>query len=188
MEYGSRIRRMDVMLIDPNTVSRGNLGALVRDFGCYLVRPFDDPEIAVVSILSKPPAVVLCNWGADGAMTKQVLDQIRNHGVEVIARTPIIAVAQNLNRQMTSDALKAGVTQVLSSPVVPADLMKKLIFVLTDQRQMLRREGRLTYVASPKKAKLTKPAPPPAVVEFPAAPVTPAPEVPDTEPDDVLEL
>ncbi|PHR62766.1 MAG: hypothetical protein COA47_02465 [Robiginitomaculum sp.] len=188
MEYGSRIRRMDVMLIDPNTVSRGNLGALIRDFGCYLVRPFDDPEIAVVSILSKPPAVVLCNWGTDGAMVRQVLDQIRNHRNDEVARTPIIAVAQNLNRQITSNALKAGITQVLASPVVPADLMKKLIFVLTDQRQMLRREGRLTYVANLKKSKLIKPVPVPKVLEFPAASVTPTPRAADAEPDDVLEL
>ncbi len=211
MEYNSRIKRMDVMLIDPDKVSRGNLGALVRDFGCYLVRPFDDVEKAVVSIISKPPAIVICNWDAGEQISLCVLKQTRSHGNDMIARTPIVLMSRNLERLDMSKCLLAGTTQFLASPVIPADLMKKMVFILKDQRQMIRKDGRLIYVAAPRSMG-ARPKPSVKIMEFTAtksaskpntqtgeqkpsahadtkkAP-TPAPaELPDDDDDDILEL
>lgn len=203
MEYGTRIRRMDVMLIDANKVSRGNLGALIRDFGCYSVRPFEDSETPIVSIINKAPSVVLCNWGSEGEFAAKILNVIRRHSVEAVAKTPFILVSRNWDRQMMSVGLKAGATNFLDDPVVPADLMKKLIFVLCDKRQMLRQSGKLVYVSAPmrqlKKPKSKqkvqvmefttkskiKPKPDPVMAIAP--PVSSLRET-DADEDDVLEL
>jgi response regulator RpfG family c-di-GMP phosphodiesterase len=203
MEYGTRIRRMDVMLIDANKVSRGNLGALIRDFGCYSVRPFEDSETPIVSIINKPPSVVLCNWGSDGAFAIKILNVIRRHSVEAVARTPFILVSRNWDRQMMSVGLKAGATNFLDDPVVPADLMKKLTFVLCDKRQMLRNAGKMIYVSAPaRQIKKSKPKPNVKIMEFTTKPkvrpksdpviaiassVASLPET-DADEDDVLEL
>ncbi|VAV87750.1 hypothetical protein MNBD_ALPHA06-712 [hydrothermal vent metagenome] len=187
MEYNSNIKRMDVMILDPDVVSRGNLGALIRDFGCYLVRPFEDPEKAIVSIVAKPPAVVLCNFDPDGRFAATLLSHIRRHRIDVIASTPIILVSRKLDRQMMSVGLQAGATQFLANPVVPSDLMDKLVFVLKDQREMVRKEGRLTYLAAHRKL----PKNPPKsvnVIEFPAEEPTKTPMIPDDDDDDILEL
>jgi len=166
MEYGSRLRRMDVMILDPETVSRGKVGALVRDFGCYNVRPFDNVEKAIVSIITKPPSIVLCNYDPNGEFASTVLDHIRRHGTDVIAQTPIILVSKSVDKTMISNSLQMGATQFLASPVVPAELIKKLVFVLKDNRQMVRQIGRLTYVPIPKRK--TKPTTPKVqVIEFP---------------------
>lgn len=203
MEYGTRIRRMDVMLIDANKVSRGNLGALVRDFGCYSVRPFEDSETPIVSIINKPPSVVLCHWDSDGEFATKILNVIRRHSVEAVAKTPFILVTNNKSRQMMSIGLKAGATHFLDDPVVPADLIKKLTFVLCDKRQMLRHAGKMIYVAAParqiKKSKLkpnvkimeftskpkVKPKPDPVIAIAPT--IAPLPET-DADEDDILEL
>ncbi len=167
MQYSSRIKRMDVMLIDPDKVSRGNLGALLRDFGCYSVRPFEDCETPIVSIISKPPSVVFCNWDPDQRFAEQVLRSVRCQNSDKIAATAVILVSRNLNRKMMSEGLRAGATQFISSPVVPADLLKKLEFVLNDQRPMVRKNGRLQYAAAPRKL-VKKQRPSVKVMEFTA--------------------
>ncbi|MBL4617317.1 MAG: response regulator [Robiginitomaculum sp.] len=203
MEYGTRIRRMDVMLIDANKVSRGNLGSLIRDFGCYSVRPFEDSETPIVSIINKPPSVVLCHWGSDGEFAAKVLNVIRRHGIDAVAKTPFVIVTRNKNRQIISAGLKAGATHFLDDPVVPADLIKKLTFVLCDKRQMLRHAGKMVYVSAParqiKKSNAkrnvkimefttkpkVKPKPDPVIAIAPL--VATLPET-DADEDDVLEL
>jgi DNA-binding NtrC family response regulator len=188
MEYSTGIRRMDVMLIDPDIVSRGNMGALVRDFGCYLVRPFEDIDKAVVSIASKPPAVVICNWDPDGENARALLDAVRLNQNDHIAKTPIILMSRNMDRRTMSDCLMAGATQFLKSPVVPADLMSKLVFVLKDKRATVRQQRRLVYVAPPRKP-LRKPAGAQVkIVEFPTKPAAPAPKDPGPESEDILEI
>jgi len=186
MEYGSRIRRMDVMILDPDIVSRGNLGALIRDFGCYNVRPFDNVEMAIVSIISKPPSIVLCSFDEDKEFAATILEHIRRHNIDTTAQTPIVLVSKNLDTLTMSKGVQIGATQFLASPVVPAELIKKLVFVLKDNREMVRLDGRLTYVAVLKK--IQKPtAPKVQIVEFTAeTPVQRKVKIEDD--DDILEL
>lgn len=186
MEYGTRIKRMDVMLIDPDITSRGNLGALIRDFGCYCVRPFEDCETPIVSIFNKPPSVILCNWDPKGTFVTTILDTIRRHRSDVVAQTPVIVVSKNLSRQVMSVGLQAGATQFLANPVVPSDLVKKLVFVLNDKRQMIRNDGRLVYVSRPRKANRRSSAP--NIIEFPASQSKVKSVLDASDPEDVLEL
>jgi len=202
MEYGTRIKRMDVMLIDPDKVSRGNLGALLRDFGCYSVRPFEDCETPIVSIISKPPSVVFCNWDPDQKFAESILHAVRHQNLDKVAATPVILVSRNLNRRVMSDGLRAGATQFMASPVVPADLIKKLNFVLSDKRSMTRQNGRLVYTIPPRKLVKRNPVEV-NVVEFVSKPVetqrsalcdatekkrSPAKNEMPKSPDDILEL
>lgn len=189
MEIVSDIRRMDVMIIDPDKVSRGNLAALTRDFGCYSIRPFDNVEEAIVSIINKPPKVVFVHWGENGELARKLLREVRCDPRDEVARTPIVIETADMGRAVLSKGIQWGATQFIAWPVVPAKLMQTLVFVLRDKRQTTRRGGRLHYVAPKRKPKAPPKKPSVTIREFPPEDAKPAgaTESP-VDPDDILEL
>lgn len=193
MEIVSDIRRMDVMIIDPDKVSRGNLAALARDFGCYSIRPFDNVEEAIVSILNKPPKLAIVHWGEDGALAYKLLREIRCDPRDEIARTPIVIETADMGRSILSKGLQWGATQFLEWPVVPAKLKQTLIFVRRDKRDTVRHGGRLHYVARPRnKAKPVPSKPNVQIKEFSTADNSSAlsghASQEFADPDDILEI
>lgn len=191
MEIVTDIRRMDVMIVDPDKVARGNLAALARDFGCYSIRPFDNAEEAIVSIIGRPPKVVFVNWGENGELAYKLLEEIRCDPRDEVARTPIVIETADMGRAVLSKGIQWGATQFIAWPVVPAKLMQTLVFVRRDSRDTVRLGGRLQYLAPPRKPKVTRPGPKVKIQEFTAEP-TPAsdrePAQQSSDPDDILEL
>ncbi len=144
---------MDVVVIDDSARMRQLMAALLRDLGCYSVRPYENVDEACVAIQNKRPALVLCDWQMAAANGGVFLDRIRCHPDDRIASTPVIMVTGYGSRDILLESMKKGATQFLVKPVVPSELLKKMAFVLNDDRQMVRRNGRLVYMPPKKKAK-----------------------------------
>ena len=149
----SAIKRMDVVVIDDSARMRQLLAALLRDLGCCQVRPFEYVDEACVAIQNQRPSMVLCDWQMATANGGVFLDRIRCAPDDRIASTPVVMVTGYGSRDILLEAMKKGATQFLVKPVVPSELLKKMAFVLNDDREMVRRNGRLVYMPPKKKVK-----------------------------------
>ncbi len=147
------IKRMDVVIIDDSQRIRSLMAALLRDLGCYSVRPFESVNEACVDIENARPSLVLCDWLMEGAGGSVFLDRIRCHTDEHIARTPVIIVTGHGSRDILVEAMQKGATQFLVKPVVPHELLKKMGFAHNDDREIVRRNGRMIYLKSKPVAK-----------------------------------
>ncbi len=161
---------MDVVVIDDSKLIRSLMAGLLRDLGCYSVRPYEGVNQACLGIENQRPSMVLCDWKMAAADGSVFLDRIRSHKDDAIARMPIIIVTGFGSRDILVEAMKKGATQFLVKPVVPRELIKKIAFAHNDDREMVRNKaGRMVYLQP--KAK-TKPQP--------AAPTAPSPKVAQT--------
>jgi len=149
----SAIKRMDVVVIDDSARMRQLLASLLRDLGCYSVRPFENVDEACVAIENKRPSMVLCDWQMATADGGVFLDRIRCAPDDRIASTPVVVVTGHGSRDILLESMKKGATQFLVKPVVPGELLKKMAFALNDDREMVRRNGRLVYMPPKKKVR-----------------------------------
>lgn len=150
------IQRMSVVVIDDSQRIRSLMAALLRDLGCQSVRPYEGVDQACIGIEKDRPTLVLCDWKMTAADGGVFLDRIRSHRDDYIASTPVVIVTGFGSRDILVEAMQKGATQFLVKPVVPRELLKKMAFVHTDDREMVRRKGRMIYM----KAKTApKPAP-----------------------------
>jgi len=154
------IKRMSVVVIDDSQRIRSLMAALLRDLGCHSVRPYEGVDQACTGIEKDRPTLVLCDWKMAAADGGVFLDRIRTHRDDYIASTPVVIVTGFGSRDILVEAMQKGATQFLVKPVVPRELLKKMAFVHGDDREMVRRNGRMIYV----KAKIApKPEPAKAV-------------------------
>lgn len=163
---------MSVAVIDDSQRMRSLMAALLRDLGCQSVSPFDGVEEACRGLERERPSFVLCDWKMAEANGGVFLDRIRTHDNDQIATLPVVIVTGFGSRDILAEAMQKGATQFLVKPVVPIELLKKMAFVHTDDRLMVRRNGRMIYV---------KPKPEPKAA--PAVSAEPAiePQTPVTE-------
>lgn len=150
---------MSVVVIDDSQRIRSLMAALLRDLGCHSVRPYEGVDQACTGIEKDRPTLVLCDWKMAAADGGVFLDRIRTHQDDYIASTPVVIVTGFGSRDILVEAMQKGATQFLVKPVVPRELLKKMAFVHNDDREMVRRHGRMIYM----KAK-TAPKPAPAKV------------------------
>ncbi len=146
---------MDVVVIDDSQRIRSLMAALLRDLGCQSVVPYEGVQDACRGIERNRPTMVLCDWKMAEADGGVFLDRIRAHKDDNIATTPVIIVTGFGSRDILTEAMRKGATQFLVKPVVPVELIKKMGFVYTDDRQMVRRNGRMVYI-KPKPAPKVK--------------------------------
>ncbi|MDQ7018521.1 MAG: response regulator [Robiginitomaculum sp.] len=156
---------MSVVVIDDSQRIRSLMAALLRDLGCHSVCPYEGVEQACTGIEKERPTMVLCDWKMTAADGGVFLDRIRTHRDDHIASTPVIIVTGFGSRDILIEAMQKGATQFLVKPVVPRELLKKMAFVHNDDREMVRRKGRMIYMKA-------KPVPKPAPVR--AMPSRPA--------------
>ncbi|PHS24307.1 MAG: hypothetical protein COA84_09535 [Robiginitomaculum sp.] len=146
---------MSVAVIDDSQRIRSLMAALLRDLGCQSVSPYEGVEQACQGLERERPSLILCDWKMTEANGGVFLDRIRMHKDDHIATTPVVIVTGFGSRDILAEAMQKGATQFLVKPVVPIELLKKMAFVHTDDRPMVRRNGRMVYVKP-------KPAPKPA--------------------------
>ncbi len=154
MSASEVIKGMDVIVIDDAQCIRSLLTALLRDLNCHSVLSYESVDSACREIEKKRPSLVLCDWKMainDGSV---LLDRIRCNPSDEIAQTPVIIVSGYGSRDILESAIQKGATQFLVKPIVPQELIKKMYFTQKDERNMVRKNGRMVYV-NPKS--MTKP-------------------------------
>lgn len=131
------LQGLSVMVVDDNASTRRMVSDVLGAFGVSDVRLASGGAEALEMIRHQPPGLALCDWHMvpmDGiAFLKSLRRKDFGHG----STTPAIMLTAHTKPELVKAAMEAGANHFVAKPIVPANLLKRILWVLEDRREFV---------------------------------------------------
>lgn len=113
----------DILVVDDEAINRKFLVDILTDSG-YLVRPASDGKLALISVQTKAPELILLDYKMPGMSGVEVCHHLKsNPATEDI---PIIFLSGIEETHLKVKAMEAGAIDYVTKPIKPAELFVRI--------------------------------------------------------------
>ncbi len=132
------LNRLRFLIVDDNAHAINLVKAMLRGFGCEQLYDAQTIEAAKQRMKATPADIVILDYmmGAEEGVT--FARWLRNDGDSPNQFAPIIMLTGHADRDRVMAARDAGVNEFCVKPVTPADLMKRILWVIDHARPFVR--------------------------------------------------
>ncbi len=142
LAFGRALDSLDVMLIEENRGMRSILTTVMKSKGITRIREHDNANHALADMMERVPDVVLTQWLLSGSDAETTIRTMRTDAMRPLCFVPVIVLSVQASRGVVADALYAGASTVLRTPVSPKILIERLQWVTEDGRAFAPDGGR----------------------------------------------
>ena len=153
---------VSIVAVDDNANTRRMLKELLLAFGARDLRFAADGETALSMIHGRTPDMVLCDWHMEPMDGIALLCQLRHKDSGLAARTPAIMLTAHTKPEVVKASMDAGANHFVAKPIVPANLLKRIQWVRSDER-VFALEGDRYVLRSPAELAARQPVTQPSV-------------------------
>ncbi|MEJ8476029.1 response regulator [Roseibium algae] len=135
--YGRGLEDLDAVIVEDSKPMQTIIRSILLSFKVARVRVFDSVDEALQSMLAEPPNVILTDWRMAPTSGYQLLRMIRHRHMEPLCYVPVLFITAHGTRPLVDKALRAGAHHLLVKPVAPSMLLKRLQWLMNDDRPMV---------------------------------------------------
>ncbi|TYC58549.1 response regulator [Rhodobacterales bacterium] len=135
--FGLSLEDIDAVVVEDSKPMQTILRSILLSFKVARVRVFDSVDEALEASLAEPPNVILTDWRMEPTSGYQLLRLVRHRHMEPLCYVPILFITAHGTRPLVDKALRAGAHHVLVKPLSPSTLLKRLRWLVNDDRPMI---------------------------------------------------
>lgn len=132
------LNRLRFLIVDDNTHAVNLVKAMLRGFGCDQLYDAQTIEAAKRQMRATPCDIVILDYMLGTEEGVAFAHWLRNDADSPAPYTPIILLTGHADRAKIVAARDAGVNEFCVKPVTPADLMKRISWVIDKARPFVR--------------------------------------------------
>lgn len=118
------LSKLKTLVVDDMSSMRMMVKAVLRGNGILDVHEAGDGEKVIEVLRGSDFQLIICDWDMPNVSGLEVLKHVR--GDEHQKDLPFIMLTANADRDHVAQAIDAGVSDYLSKPFKPADLIRKI--------------------------------------------------------------
>jgi two-component system, chemotaxis family, chemotaxis protein CheY len=163
-QFTERLGALKVLVVDDETTMRKVTRSLLQVIGVKDVYEAQDGRSGLEAICRHAPDVVILDWSMPSPNGPEFVRQVRAPGIFPYPDVPIIMLTAYGERSRVVEAVKLGVNEFLLKPVSSTALLARLVSILANPRQMVRKGD--YYGPAPRKLSSYKPETDPALSQI----------------------
>jgi two-component system chemotaxis response regulator CheY len=132
--FARSLDQLDVVAIDDSKPMQSILRSMLNSFKVARVRTYDAAQTAIDSMLVDPPHLIIVDWLMDPIDGVSMLKAMRTKRMGALATVPAIILTGAPTLKLVETSLKVGAHSVLSKPLSPATLHKRIMAIVNDKR------------------------------------------------------
>jgi YesN/AraC family two-component response regulator len=160
-QYSEQLQALKVLIVDDEAAMRKVTRSLLQVIGIKTIYQARDGREGLDIICRHAPDVVILDWSMPGMNGPEFVRVVRSPDSFPCPAVPIIMLTAHGDRSHVVEAVKLGVNEFLLKPVSSTALMTRLVSILANPRQMVKKGGR--YVPEPRRMSSYKPEIDPAL-------------------------
>jgi two-component system, chemotaxis family, chemotaxis protein CheY len=154
-QYARQLAALKVLIVDDESTMRKVTRSLLLAINVKDVHEASDGGSGLEAICRLAPDVVLLDWSMPKLSGPDFVRHVRTPGTFPLADVPIIMLTGYGERSRVMEAVRLGVNEFLLKPVSSMALLTRLVSVLANPRQMVRKGN--YYGPEPRKLASYKP-------------------------------
>jgi CheY-like chemotaxis protein len=163
-QVSKQLKTLRVLIVDDEPTMRKVTRSLLQVIGVKTIYEASDGRSGLDAICVWAPDVVILDWEMPSPNGPEFLRQVRSPGSFPQPDVPIIMLTAFGERSRVVEAVKLGVNEFLLKPVSSTALLARLVAILANPRQMVRKGD--YYGPVPRKLSSYKPESDPALSEI----------------------
>jgi two-component system chemotaxis response regulator CheY len=160
-QYSRQLAALKVLIVDDEGTMRKVTRSLLLAINVKDVYEANDGSSGLEAICRLAPDVVILDWSMPKLSGPDFVRQVRAPGTFTFPDIPIIMLTGHGERSRVIEAVRLGVNEFLLKPVSSAALLARLVSILTNPRQMVKKGD--YYGPEPRKLASYKPEDDPAL-------------------------
>jgi|SRR5208282_3251567 len=163
-QVSKQLKTLRVLIVDDEPTMRKVTRSLLQVIGVKTIYEASDGRSGLDAICVWAPDVVILDWEMPSPNGPEFLRQVRSPGNFPQPDVPIIMLTAFGERSRVVEAVKLGVNEFLLKPVSSTALLARLVAILANPRQMVRKGD--YYGPAPRKLSSYKPESDPALSDI----------------------
>lgn len=142
LAFARQIDSLDVLIVDENHGMQAILATLLKSGGISRIRTVRNANRAMEEMVRRPPDLMIAQWTVHTGETETLLRTLRREAMRPLAFMPVIALCAQVSRGLIMQAVDAGVSTVVRTPVSPKTLIDRVRWFTEDARPFVLEDGR----------------------------------------------
>ncbi|HHK74526.1 MAG TPA: response regulator [Rhizobiales bacterium] len=135
--YKLPLSSLDIVVVEDNQSMRQILHSMITAFGVSRLRVFSNGESALQEMPGDPPNLVISDWHMKPVNGYEMIRAMRHKDQPTLSLVPVIMLTGFASRSFVQKSFDAGVQQFLVKPVSPMALLKRIKWILMDDRELI---------------------------------------------------
>jgi two-component system chemotaxis response regulator CheY len=150
-----QLERLKVLIVDDEPTMRRVTRSLLLMIGIKTIYEAGDGHCGLAEICRWVPDVVILDWAMPSLNGPEFVRRVRSPASFPVPNVPIIMLTGHGERSRVIEAVQLGVNEFLLKPVSSVALQARLVSILANPRQMVRKGD--YYGPAPRKMSSYKP-------------------------------
>ncbi len=163
-QYTEQLQALKVLIVDDEAAMRKVTKSLLQVIGIKTIYEARDGRSGLDTLCRHAPDVVILDWSMPDINGPEFVREVRSPGTFPYPAVPIIMLTAHGDRSHVVEAVRLGVNEFLLKPVSSTALLTRLVSIVANPRQMVKKGGR--YVPEPRKMSSYKPEIDPALADL----------------------
>ncbi len=138
-QIARRLEALKVLIVDDEHAMRKVTRSLLQAIGVTNIHDANDGRSGAEAVCALAPDVVILDWEMPGLNGPEFMRRVRSPHDFPLPDVPVIMLTGYGERSRVVEAVRLGVNEFLLKPVSSKALLARLVAVLTNPRQMVRR-------------------------------------------------
>jgi CheY-like chemotaxis protein len=138
-QIARRLEALKVLIVDDEHAMRKVTRSLLQAIGVTNIHDANDGRSGLEAVCTLAPDVVILDWEMPGLNGPEFMRRVRSPHDFPLPDVPVIMLTGYGERSRVVEAVRLGVNEFLLKPVSSKALLARLVAVLTNPRQMVRR-------------------------------------------------
>jgi two-component system, chemotaxis family, chemotaxis protein CheY len=138
-QIARRLEALKVLIVDDEHAMRKVTRSLLQAIGVTNIHDANDGRSGLEAVCTLAPDVVILDWEMPGLNGPEFMRRVRSPHDFPMPDVPVIMLTGYGERSRVVEAVRLGVNEFLLKPVSSKALLARLVAVLTNPRQMVRR-------------------------------------------------
>ncbi len=146
--FARSLDQLDIVAVDDSKSMQSILRSMLNSFKVARVRTYDGAQAAIDSMLVDPPHLIIVDWLMEPIDGLSMLKVMRTRRMGALATVPAIILTGAPTLRLVEWSLKVGAHAVLTKPLSPATLQKRIESIISDKRHFALDETTDSWVLS----------------------------------------
>ena len=142
LAFGRELDSLDVVIVDENRGMRSLLTTILKANGVTRMRAYGDSNRALNDMVAMTPDVAIVQWNMTQTDPVTLLRSMRTEAMRPLCFVPVVVLSSLVSKSVVADAVYAGASTVLATPISPKTLLDRLRWITQDLRCFYEDQGR----------------------------------------------
>lgn len=138
MQYNYDLSQTTIMIADDSPSMRRLLKTILEAFGAGTILTAESGEDAMAQFRKTSPDLLLVDWNMTPMDGISLARTIRQDPFSPNPYIPVVLLTGHTDFRRVIEAREAGITEVMSKPVIPAKLYQRLVTIIDRPRSFVR--------------------------------------------------